>query len=118
MSSDTLIEPSPNETLVYSPPRDPDTDDTIARLYFGPHNSPEKMLIKTMLANDDTPRRRSARLTSHTVNNSPSLAPAPVLGQVSEELDRLEIPDSGRETPNNIDDPQDGESSFFLIIVL
>lgn len=112
MSSD-LLPTSADETLISSPPRELDTDDTIARLYFGSPKSPEKRMIKNMLKNDDdTPRRRSARLATPQPIHTPSPIPAlQTIGRqaVFVETDLLEKDQSGRDTPDNNQDMQDGE---------
>jgi hypothetical protein len=113
------VQPSPNETLTFSPLRESDsTDDTIPRLYFGPQTSPEKRLIKAMITNDDnTPHRRSARLSSPALTRSPppmtrpAESPAQQLDLLTEN-DTLEALDSGCETPDNNQDFQDGEYSI------
>lgn len=105
-----------DETLMHSPPRE-DTDDTIARLYFGPQQSPEKRLIKSLLRqDDDTPRRRSARLSSPAAIHSPSPLP-PYVAQQHVDTDQLEKYDSGRDTPDNNQDIQDGGLFVCLIRV-
>lgn len=108
MSSE-LIPTAADETLISSPSRELETDDTIARLYFGSPKSPEKRLIKKMLGTDDeTPRRRSVRLATPQPMHTPS--PKQAIGHqpIFVETDQLEK-EQGRDTPDNNQDMQDGE---------